>query len=211
MRGFDASADGNFSTLARSQGGGAGLVGDAPHRDGAERAGWTGRPRSPPGLEIESLPTPLASVPVEKPLTEKLEPPPPPAPGAAVEDPPPPRVVTLDGESGVLPMRRSCVSVATRALLDTSVVIALARGESLALPDPPDEATISVVTLCGLHRGVLVAQAGDRAARLAVLAYAERTFKALTVDERVAPEYGRISERAAEAGRDTCAATWPTC
>ena len=94
------------------------------------------------------------------------------------------------------------MSVATRALLDTSVVIALARGEPLALPDPPDEATISVVTLCGLHRGVLVAQAGDRAARLAVLAYAERTFKALTVDERVAPEYGRISERAAEAGRD---------
>ncbi|MEJ7714398.1 MAG: PIN domain-containing protein [Thermoleophilaceae bacterium] len=94
------------------------------------------------------------------------------------------------------------MSVATRALLDTSVVIALARGEPLALADPPDEATISVVTLCGLHRGVLVAQAGDRAARLAVLAYAERTFKALAVDERVAPEYGRISERAAEAGRD---------
>ena len=94
------------------------------------------------------------------------------------------------------------MGVATRALLDTSVVIALARGEPLALADPPDEATISVVTLCGLHRGVLVAQAGDRAARLAVLAYAERTFKALAVDERVAPEYGRISERAAEAGRD---------
>ncbi len=94
------------------------------------------------------------------------------------------------------------MSVATRALLDTSVVLALARGEPLALPDPPDEATISVITLCGLHRGVLVAQAGDRAARLAVLAYAERTFKALAVDERVAPEYGRISERAAEAGRD---------
>jgi len=94
------------------------------------------------------------------------------------------------------------VSVATRALLDTSVVIALARGEPLALPDPPAEATISVVTLCGLHRGVLAAQAGDRATRLAVLTYAERTFEALPVDERVAPEYGRISERTAGAGRD---------
>jgi predicted nucleic acid-binding protein len=78
-------------------------------------------------------------------------------------------------------------------------VIALARGEPLALPDPPAEATISVVTLCGLHRGVLAAPPDERAARLAVLAYTERTFKALAVDERVAPEYGRIS---AEAGRD---------
>ena len=91
---------------------------------------------------------------------------------------------------------------ATRALLDSSVVIALARGEPLALPDPPAEATISVLTLCGLHRGVLAAPAGERAGRLAVLSYAERTFQALAVDERVAPEYGRISQEAAAGGRD---------
>lgn len=91
------------------------------------------------------------------------------------------------------------MSAATRALLDTSVVIALARGEPLALADPPAEATISIVTLCGLHRGVLAAQPAERAGRLAVLAYAERTFNALAVDGRVAPEYGRISQ---EAGRD---------
>lgn len=38
-----------------------------------------------------------------------------------------------------------------RALLDTSFVIALARGEDLTLEDPPEEAAISAVTLCGLH------------------------------------------------------------
>lgn len=94
------------------------------------------------------------------------------------------------------------MSGATRALLDTSVVIALARGEPLALPDPPDEATISAVTLCGLHRGVLVAEADQRAGRLAVLAYAERTFQALAVDERVAPHYARIADQASRASRD---------
>lgn len=94
------------------------------------------------------------------------------------------------------------MSVATQALLDTSVVIALGRGEPLALPDPPAEATISVVTLCGLHRGVLAAPPDEQAARLAVLAYTERTFKALAVDERVASEYGRISQATAGTGRD---------
>ncbi len=94
------------------------------------------------------------------------------------------------------------MTVATRALLDTSVVIALARGEALELPDSVREATISVVTLCGLHRGVLSAPANRRAARLAVLTYAERTFQALPVDERVAPHYGGISEEATRTGRD---------
>ena len=48
------------------------------------------------------------------------------------------------------------------------IVISLARGEDLTLEDPPEEAAISAVTLCGLHHGVLVAtdeqrpaQAGD--------------------------------------------------
>ena len=94
------------------------------------------------------------------------------------------------------------MSAATRALLDTSVVIALARGEALELPDSVREATISAVTLCGLHRGVLSAPVNGRAARLAVLTYAERTFQALPVDARVAPHYGRISDEAARTGRD---------
>lgn len=79
-----------------------------------------------------------------------------------------------------------------RALLDTSFVIALARGESIALSDPPEEAAISVVTLCGLHHGVLVASDDQRPGRLATLAYAERRFAVLPIDARVAPHYGRL-------------------
>jgi predicted nucleic acid-binding protein len=44
-----------------------------------------------------------------------------------------------------------------RALLDTSFLIAPARGQELRLTDPPEEVAISVVTLRGLHHGVLVA------------------------------------------------------
>ncbi len=79
-----------------------------------------------------------------------------------------------------------------RALLDTSFVISLARGEELALDDPPQEAAISAVTLCGLHHGVLVATDEQRPGRLATLIFAERRFAALPVDTRIAPHYGRL-------------------
>jgi predicted nucleic acid-binding protein len=79
-----------------------------------------------------------------------------------------------------------------RALLDTSFVIALARGEDLTLDDPPEEAAISAVTLCGLHHGVLIAGDEQRAGRLATLIFAERRFAALPVDAAVAPHYGRL-------------------
>jgi predicted nucleic acid-binding protein len=79
-----------------------------------------------------------------------------------------------------------------RALLDTSFVISLARGEDLALEDPPQEAAICAVTLCGLHHGVLVATDAQRPGRLATLIFAERRFAALPIDSRVAPHYGRL-------------------
>lgn len=79
-----------------------------------------------------------------------------------------------------------------RALLDTSFVIAVARGDDIVLEDPPDEAGISAVTLCGLHHGVLIATNAQRPGRLATLAYAERRFAVLPVDARVAPHYGRL-------------------
>jgi predicted nucleic acid-binding protein len=79
-----------------------------------------------------------------------------------------------------------------RALLDTSFVIALARGERITLEDPPEEAAVSAVTLCGLHHGVLIASDEQRPGRLAALAYAERRFAVLPVDARVAPHYGRL-------------------
>jgi predicted nucleic acid-binding protein len=79
-----------------------------------------------------------------------------------------------------------------RALLDTSFVIALARGEDLPLEDPPEEAAISAVTLCGLHHGVLIATDRQRPGRLATLILAERRFAALPVDAHIAPHYGRL-------------------
>ena len=79
-----------------------------------------------------------------------------------------------------------------RALLDTSFVISLARGEDLPLDDPPEEAAISAVTLCGLHHGVLIATDEQRPGRLATLVFAERRFDALPVDARIAPHYGRL-------------------
>jgi predicted nucleic acid-binding protein len=88
-----------------------------------------------------------------------------------------------------------------RALLDTSVVIALARGEELAATSPPDEAAIAAITLCGLHHGVLVADDRRRPGRLATLAYVERRFAVLELDARVAPHYGRIVAAARREGR----------
>jgi predicted nucleic acid-binding protein len=89
----------------------------------------------------------------------------------------------------------------SRALLDTSVVISLARGEELTLADPPDEAAISAITLCGLHHGVLVAEERERPGRLATVAYVERRFAVLDLDARVAPHYGRIVAEARRVGR----------
>jgi hypothetical protein len=57
-----------------------------------------------------------------------------------------------------------------RALLDTSFIIATARGEDITITDPPEEAAISAVTLCGLHHGVLIATDRQRPGRLATLA-----------------------------------------
>jgi toxin FitB len=83
-------------------------------------------------------------------------------------------------------------------ILDTSIVIDLALGIELAVPD---QATISVVTLCELHHGVLSAGDRHRAGRLATLMLAERRFRALPLDDRVAPHYGRMISAARSSGR----------
>lgn len=94
-----------------------------------------------------------------------------------------------------------------RALLDTSFIIALARGETMTLEDPPEEAAISAVTLCGLHHGVLVANDEQRSGRLATLVFAERNFAALPIDQRVAPHYGRlVAEARRRRGRNLATA-----
>jgi predicted nucleic acid-binding protein len=86
-----------------------------------------------------------------------------------------------------------------RALLDTSVVVAIAH-EGLEINDPPDEATISVVTLCELHHGVLTASDVTRPGRLRGLDWARHHLEALAVDDNVAPRFGQLM---AEARRTT--------
>ncbi len=84
--------------------------------------------------------------------------------------------------------------VGAAALLDTSVVIALARGEVGAevLADDP-EVLVSAVTVAGLHHGVLVASPDALAQRLHSLRFVEEGCRVLPVDTRVAVQYGRIA------------------
>jgi predicted nucleic acid-binding protein len=90
----------------------------------------------------------------------------------------------------------------SRYLLDTSAVIALGRGELDELRDRGNAATICALTVCGLHHGVLAASSAQRPGRLALLAWVERTFRPLPIDERVAPAYGRLAVAARTARRD---------
>lgn len=89
-----------------------------------------------------------------------------------------------------------------RFLLDTSAVIAIGRGDLDDLRGRTEPATISALTLCGLHHGVLAATSKQRPGRLALLAWVERTFHPLPIDERVAPAYGRVALAARAARRD---------
>ncbi len=88
----------------------------------------------------------------------------------------------------------------SKALLDTSVFIAGIDGE-LDLASLPGESTISAVTLCELHHGILVASEAERPSRLMGLDIARGNFEALPVDDRVAPKYGELVATARRAGR----------
>ncbi|HEU0316009.1 MAG TPA: PIN domain-containing protein [Solirubrobacteraceae bacterium] len=84
-------------------------------------------------------------------------------------------------------------------LLDTSVIIAVAEGQSVALPA---EAAVSAMTLAELHVGVLRARTGSqRAGRLRTVAVVEREFEVLPIEERVARCFGEVVAAAREAGR----------
>lgn len=90
----------------------------------------------------------------------------------------------------------------TRFLLDTSTVIAIGRGELSDLGERTEAATICALTICGLHHGVLAATDDERPGRLALLAWVERTFRAIPIDEKVAPAYARLALAARSAKRD---------
>lgn len=88
--------------------------------------------------------------------------------------------------------------IAEQSILDTSVVVAIGRGET---PEIPAQNAISTVTLCELHHGALVATEAQLPDRLALLTMVERTFEALPVDSRVAPVFGFVMAETRRRGR----------
>jgi predicted nucleic acid-binding protein len=86
-----------------------------------------------------------------------------------------------------------------KGLVDTSVFIAREAGRPLeALPDEP---AISVITLAGLHLGVLRAKDSQtRARRLRTVSRVEREFEAIPIDAEVARIFASIVGDARAAG-----------
>ena len=83
-----------------------------------------------------------------------------------------------------------------RVIYDTSVLLG---------PNPGDhdaDVAISAVSLAELHSGVLMARtAAVRAERLRRVGLIEKSFDALTVDDAVAREYGRLAAAVVASGR----------
>ncbi len=91
----------------------------------------------------------------------------------------------------------------SRALVDTSLVIAAADGDATM----PDEAAISVITLGELHAGVLRARdRAKRAERSTRLRLIRSSFAPIPVDDEVAEHYGRALALARNEGVGTDAA-----
>lgn len=89
----------------------------------------------------------------------------------------------------------------TRAILDTSVVIANGDDEAL-LRALPDESAISVATLAELHFGVSLAKTpAIRAQRVRRLGAIESTFQALPIDAEIARAYGTLAHAVLRSGR----------
>ena len=97
----------------------------------------------------------------------------------------------------------------TAGLLDTSVVIALARGLDPTLL--PDESFISTITLAELSVGPLVATTLEgRMARQMVLQRAEADFTALPFSADAARRYGQIAATLRASGRTVRARAFDT-
>jgi predicted nucleic acid-binding protein len=89
----------------------------------------------------------------------------------------------------------------SRAILDTSVLIA--REQSRPLERPlPDDVAISVVSIAELEVGVLVARdAKTRGQRLRTLTEVRSLAGALPIDERTASAYAQLAANVLSAGR----------
>jgi predicted nucleic acid-binding protein len=89
----------------------------------------------------------------------------------------------------------------SRALLDTSVFVALEQGRPLARA-LPDEVAVSIVTLAELETGVLVADDDEvRARRMQTLLAVRERAAGLPADQRVASAYARLAAAALRARR----------
>ena len=89
----------------------------------------------------------------------------------------------------------------SRAILDTSVLIAREQGRPLkrALPD---DVAISVVSIAELEIGVLVARdAETRGLRLRTLTEVRSVSAALPIDERTASAYAQLAANMLSGGR----------
>jgi predicted nucleic acid-binding protein len=89
----------------------------------------------------------------------------------------------------------------SRAILDTSVLIAREQGRALERPLPEDVA-ISVVSIAELEVGVLMARdAETRGQRLRTLSEIRSLGAALPIDERVASAYAQLAANTLIRGR----------
>ncbi len=89
----------------------------------------------------------------------------------------------------------------SRAILDTSVLIAREQGHPLERPLPEDVA-ISVVSIAELEVGVLVARdAPTRGQRLRTLTEVRLLSAALPIDERTASAYAQLAANVLLEGR----------
>jgi predicted nucleic acid-binding protein len=89
----------------------------------------------------------------------------------------------------------------SRAVLDTSVLIAREQGRSLEHP-LPDDVAISVISIAELELGVLMARdAGTRGRRLRTLTEVRSLAGALPIDERTASAYAQLAADVLGEGR----------
>lgn len=93
------------------------------------------------------------------------------------------------------------MTVPTKGLLDTSVLIASETGRPLRVDRLPEFSAVSVVTIGELHAGVLAARDVEtRARRLATLDLLS-DISVVSIDEDVAVAWARLRALLAEAGR----------
>ncbi len=89
----------------------------------------------------------------------------------------------------------------SRAILDTSVLIAREQARPLSRP-LPDDVAVSVVSIAELEVGVLMARdAGTRGRRLQTLTEVRSLSGALPIDERTASAYARLAANVLGEGR----------